>query len=230
MKAFLERNTSLIAGLFVISLFTILVLGFLLMSTKQSYVDALQRIDKPEVAELPGPKNQVSPRTVEEMNTLFYETPHVVGGWIAKLHYEKLENPVIHFWGRDRIITQTMEAFDAMQKSGKGYSSDELNASSKQSLLNSEEAKNGLIKCGRLEDTNLLKIAPQIATKAKAVCRATIPPFSEGVNLAVVAVIDIDGTLNTSEVQEIRRVLLRLQIDIFNRDYQGRETWARELP
>jgi len=125
------------------------------------------------------------------------------------------------------IIDETMRLYKEMQESGKGYSSDELNKASAQSLRNSEEAKTGLIKCGPLEVTNLPKIAPRIVDLARGVCRATLPPFDQDVNLALVVVIDIPGDGTGPDIQSIRRTTLQLQIDIFNRDYQGRETWAR---
>ena len=89
-----------------------------------------------------------------------------------------------------------------------------------------EEAKNGLIKCGPIANTNIPKLAPGVDKIVKTVCRATIPPFDENVNLAIVVLLTIPPNMATNDIQEIRRVLLQLQIDIYNRDFQGRETWA----
>lgn len=229
MKDFLTRNTALITGLFVVSLFAVLVLIFVLISTKASYNETLQRLDQLPVTNLPGPNSQISQRSRDEINTLLFETPHVIGGWIAKLHYEKKEVPLVHTWARNRIIIEAMETYTQLQLSGKGFSSAELNQQSPQSMRNADEAKSGLIKCGPLESSNLPKLAPRILGEAGTVCRATIPPFSDEVNLALVVVTDNEVDEHSPEIQAIRRTMLRIQIDIFNRDYQGRETWARSL-
>jgi hypothetical protein len=228
MKYYLERHAAWIAGLCIFSLVSAFILAVILFSVKSSYTETLKRFDRPPTFDLPGPKAKISQRSIDEIDTLFSESPRVIGGWVSKLHYQKTENPIVHFWGRDRVITELMEKYDSVQKSGKGFSSEELDLMSPQSQRNSDEARNGMIKCGPLESTNLLTLAPGLAKRAKGVCRATIPPFSDDVNLAIVVVIDISGTENSAEVQDIRRMLLRQQIDIFNRDYQGRETWARE--
>lgn len=230
-ESFVARNAAMLVGLLIVTLFTALVLGFLLVSARNLQEETLKRIDQPVNGhDLPGPKGQISQRSMDEVSALLSETPRVLGGWVAKLNYEKTEDPIIHFWARSPLITKFVETYHDVQVSGKGYSSAELNAANQQSLRNSEEAKTGLIKCGALTATNLPKLAPGIEKFAKGVCRSTIPPFSEGVNLSIVVVTDVPGDQNSPEIQEIRRVLLQLQLDVFNRDYQGRETWARQTP
>ena len=231
MKDFLERNTMLVTGIAVAAVVLAVILGMLLVGARDLQLETQRRIDKPDKAEEMslGRKGQISTRSKTQLEVVLSETPHVVGGWVTKLNYGKTEVPILHYWARDPLITDFIDAFSTRQKEGRGNSSEELNAKSEQSLRNSEEAKTGLIKCGPLESTNLLKIEPKIAIVAKGVCRATVPPFDENVNLAIVVLIDVDAEVNSPEVQAVRRALLQLQIDIYNRDYQGRETWARPL-
>jgi hypothetical protein len=231
MRDFLEQNNTLVVGLAVGGTVLAIILGILLYGARELQVETLKRIDQPAVGavELPGPKNQISDRSKKQVDTLLDETPHIVGGWVTKLQYGKTENPIIHFWTESDTVKDLIIEFGEIQESGRGSSSAELNAASEQSLRNSEEAKSGLIKCGPLSATNLLQIAPSIVNVAKGVCRATIPPFDENVNLGVVVLIDVDPNDNNADIQAIRRTLLQLQIDVFNRDYQGRETWARAI-
>jgi len=231
-KNFFERNTMLVFGIGVGALVLAIILGVLLYGARELQVETLQRFDKSANAEgidLPGPKNKISKRSQQQIAELLAASPHVLGGWVSKLSYNKTENPIIYYWARVPIIDDTVKRYKEMQESGKGYSSDELNKASQQSLRNTEEAKTGLIKCGSLDATNLPKLAPRLVDLARGVCRATIPPFDADVNLAVVVIIDIDGTGTDQDIQQIRRTLLQLQIDIFNRDYQGRETWAKPI-
>lgn len=228
MKDFLQRNVTAITTALVVSGVVIFLLLVALIGTRELQQKTLARVDQTvsDAKDLPGPKNKISPRSQEEIDTLLASNPHVLGGWATKINYEKTENPVIYYFAKDPIIKTAMENYAKIQTSGQGSSSAELNADSKQSLRNSEEAKTGLIKCGRLEDTNITKLAAGIQSKAKGVCRATIPPFDEKVNLAIVVVIDVAGNLDNVEIKEVRRTLLQIQIDIYNRDFQGRETWA----
>ena len=229
--SFLARNTSFLVGLLAIAVFSAITMGVLLFSARQLQQETLSRIDQPVNGhDLPGPRGQVSTRTKYQVTTVLTETPHILGGWVTKLKYEKTEVPFIHTFVKVPELAQFLERYADMQRSGKGFSSAELDRDSAQSLRNSEEAKSGLIKCGPLSATNIPKLAPGIDRIAKGVCRATIPPFDENVNIAIVVVTDVDGSQNSSEIQEIRRSLLQLQIDVFNRDYQGRETWARQTP
>lgn len=227
MRGFLERNAMLVAGLAAIGLVTSIILGILVYGAREAQEIALTRVDIKEETAI-GPKGMISDRSKLQIDTMMQETPHVLGGWATKLNYEKTENPILHAWMGNEVVKKTLQSYIDNQLKGRGFSSAELNAASQQSLRNSEEAKTGLIKCGPLEQTNLPRIAPEILGVAKAVCRATIPPFDEKVNLGIVVVIDIPANENTEEIQAIRRMLLRIQIDIYNRDYQGRETWIHE--
>jgi hypothetical protein len=145
---------------------------------------------------------------------------------MAKIHYEKTENPVVYYWTRDPVIDVLMDNFDSLQKSGKGWSSVELNKMSKQSARNTEATKTGIINCIPITQTNLPRLAPAIVNVAQTTCRAPIPPFDTNVNMSLVVALDVPADENSPEIQAVRRALLQLQIDIFNRDYQGRETWA----
>ena len=228
MKDFLQKNVTLLSAITGVAFVFIFLLLILLIGARELQQKTLERVDHIDVerSDLPGLKSQISERSKKEIDTLLAANPLIVGGWATKISYEKTENPVIYYFSDDPMIDLAMKNFAALQASGKGNSSAELNADSKQSLRNSEEAKTGLIKCGLISETNIPKLAPGIETKAKGVCRATIPPFDDKVNLAIVVLINVDGAVNSAEVQEVRRTLLQLQIDIYNRDFQGRETWA----
>jgi hypothetical protein len=229
MKAFLHRNVIWISVAAILLAIACAILTIFVVSAKDLQNEILRRVDRVSATDLPGPKNQISERSKTQIDTLIKENPHAIGAWVAKNEYEKTENPVIFYVAKDPIINTLMTNYAAKQASGNGFSSSELNASSAQSLRNSEEAKTGLIRCGPLDQTNVPKLVPDISKHAKGICRATIPPFDENVNIAIVVPINIPANENTPEIQAIRRMLLQLQIDIFNRDYQGRETWARPL-
>lgn len=229
MKDFFHRHVTLISSLLGFAFLTVFLLFVFLIAARENKEQTSilkQRLDQPEsYADLPGPKNQLSDRSKKEILTLLQTNPNIVGAWAAKIKYEKTENPVFFYFANDPIVDTAMANYDAMQKSGRGYSSAELDAASPQSAANTEEAKIGIIKCGPLSSTNIGKLAPGIDSRAKGVCRATIPPFDDNVNLAIVVLIDSPGDMSNPEVIAIRRLMLQLQIDIFNRDFQGRETW-----
>ena len=228
MKDFLQRNVTVISTALVGAFIVIFLLLVALIGARELQQKTLARVDQTvsDSTDLLGKKNKISPRSQQEIDTLLASNPHIIGGWATKINYEKTENPVIYYFAKNPIVKTAMENYAKVQASGQGNSSAELNADSKQSLRNSEEAKTGLIKCGKLETTNIAKLAPGIGNIVKGVCRATIPPFDEKVNLAIVVVIDIDGDLDNAQIKEVRRTMLQIQIDIYNRDFQGRETWA----
>ena len=225
---FFQRNTSVLVSLLIAAFLVIFVLVGLLISARNIQTETLARIDQPmNKDDLPGPKGMISDRSRKQIDTMFQETPHILGGWVIKLQYEKTDNPFIHEWTRIPAVTKFSKAYGELQASGKGFSSAELDRDASLSVRNSKEAKTGLISCGPIAVT-MLKITPEISAIGKGLCRATIPPFGEKVNLAIIALVDIDGTQNSPELQEVRHQLLRLQIDVFNREYQGRETWGRQ--
>ena len=228
MKDFLQRNVTFLSAMTGIAFVVIFILLALLIGARELQQQTLERVDRAIVdqVDLPGRKNQISERSKKEINTLLEGNTHIIGGWATKLNYEKTENPIIYYFVKDPVIQVAMDTFAKNQSEGRGRSSAELNADSSKSLRNSEEAKSGLIKCGPLATTNIGRLAPGIDKVAKGVCRATIPPFDENVSLAIVVVLNIDASTNSPDIQEVRRTLLQLQIDIFNRDFQGRETWA----
>ncbi|WP_407307889.1 hypothetical protein [Acinetobacter sp.] len=228
MKDYLQKNITMLSAITGVAFVVIFVLLVLLFSARELQQKTLDRVDQmvTSQADLPGKKNQISDRSKYEIQTLFKDNPYVVGAYTAKIHYEKTENPIIFIYAKNTIINKLYTNYDEIQRSGKGFSSKELNGRSDQSLRNSEEAKTGLIRCDELSSTNIGKLAPGIDKVVKGVCRATIPPFDENVNLGVVVMLNIPPNINSNEIQEIRRILLQLQIDIYNRDFQGRETWA----
>lgn len=230
MKDFHRRNPTLIAGIAITSLIIAIICVALLVGARNTQRETLQRFDKiAALDELLGPKGGISERSKTEVDIIMRETPHALGAWVTRLNYDKTENPIIHSYFKNDVLKDAMDIYVKNQISGKGFSSAELNRSSSQSVRNSEEAKMGIIKCGSIETTNLPRIAPEILNVASGVCRATIPPFDENVNIAVVVITDKAADENSVAIQEVRRQMLRLQIDIFNRDYQGRETWAAPL-
>lgn len=229
MRDFLQRNITLLSAVLGGS-FVIAFLLFTLLLAAKEQRDALEKSDQPisGFVDLPGPKNNISERSRKEINFLLADNKHVIAGYVAKIHYTKTENPIFYYFTKDPIMKTLWENYDQMQKSGKGFSSAELDAARAQSMANTQEAKTGMIVCQSLESTNIRKLAPGIEKKVMGVCRATIPPFDEKVNLSLVVLIDLDGLdLNDPAIIELRRVLLQLQIDIFNRDFKGRETWAQ---
>lgn len=228
MKDFLHRNVTLLSTLLALAFITVFLLFVVLLAAKEQR-DKFNRFDQPlfGFAALPGPQNKISDRSRKEIDTLFQNSPYVIGGWAGKIHYAKTENPVIYYFAKDPIMDVAMRNYDAVQKSGRGFSSAELDAATPQSASNTEEAKSGIIRCGPLSTTNIAKLAPGLSNKVKGVCRATIPPFDENVNLAIVVLINNDGSnQDHPDIIQVRRTLLQLQIDIFNRDFKGRETWA----
>lgn len=226
MKTFLQKHVVLHSSVTICLLAATLALSTILVGVRLKQEEKLFRRDA-SVVEVLGPKDQISERSKLQISTVLSETPHVVGGWMAKIHYEKTENPVIYYWARDPVVDILMSNFDDLQRSGKGWSSAELNKMSKLSARNSEATKTGVINCITITETNLPKLAPAIVNVAQTTCRAPIPPFDTNVNMSLVVALDIPADENSPEIQAVRRALLQLQIDIFNRDYQGRETWAR---
>jgi len=228
MKDYLQKNITLLSAVLGGAFVVIFILLVLLVAARELQQKTLQRVDQTVTssADLPGKKNQLSDRSKYEIETLLRDNPHIASAYATRIHYGKTENPIFFHFTKYPQIEALFTNYDALQKSGKGFSSDELDKQSKISLRNTEEAKNGLIKCGPIANTNIPKLAPGVDKIVKTVCRATIPPFDENVNLAIVVLLTIPPNMATNDIQEIRRVLLQLQIDIYNRDFQGRETWA----
>lgn len=228
---FLRRHTLWLALATAFLFASTVALLFLFQAARDTNITERARVDRPlSLRELPGPLNKLSDRSKEEIRTMLSETPHVLGGWVVKVKYEKTEYPVIFSWFKDPIFNEILKKYRQRQESGKGFSSAELAApSAPPSLQNSEELRTGLIKCSNLEATNLTLLAPELKeTSVKSICRATIPPFDENVNIGIIVLVDIPADNMTTEIKDIRRMLLRLQIDLFNRDWQGRETWIRD--
>lgn len=228
MKEFLQKHITLVSLVAVTALTGMFTLGALFIGATELREKAFFRVDQTAVdaSKLPGKQNEISDRSKLEIKTVLEPNPYVIGAYVTKLSFEKTENPVIYYFAKDQIMDTFMLDYDSQQRTGKGQSSAELSASNPQSLRNSEESRSGLIKCDLLSSTNIGKTTPGIDKKVKGVCRATIPPFEDEVNMAVMVLITLKGDESSDEIQKIRRLLLQLQIDIYNRDFQGRETWA----
>jgi len=180
---------------------------------------------------LPGPKNQLSKMSEFELNARLKNAHHVLGAWVVKLNYTQREYPVIWSLANVKIIDTALENFAEIQASGRGFSSANRDKDAAQSLRNSSRAKSGQVVCGKIEQTNIPKWEPKIKSIAKSVCRASLPPFDKDINLAIVVVTDIDmNDLTSPDVVRIRRELLELQLNIYNRDYLNTEIWAGRPP
>lgn len=176
------------------------------------------------VKSLPGPNNQISKGSIDNLEKHLVKQDHVLGVWVAKLKYTKIENPIIWYSTKNYEVETVIKNYTASQLSGKGTSSVENDNSpeAKRILRNSTPSKNGQIVCGALSETSLPTYSPNINSVANTVCRATIPPFSDDVNLVIIVVADMLNTNNETSIK-IRRALLQMQLDIFNRDYLNRE-------
>lgn len=232
MKDFLHRHVTLISALLAL-MFAAVFLAFVLVLAAKEQKDQLAQLDLPLAAlsSLPGPNNRISERSKLEINVLLQNNPHILGGYAARINYAKTEYPVFYYFTKEEYLVKALRNYEALQKSGRGFSSAELDATNAQTAANVKDAKQGVIRCQPLGTTNIGNLAPGIEKTVKGVCRATIPPFDDNVNLAIVVLIDNDSVDQEDPViVEIRRTLLQLQIDIYNRDFKGRETWAYKQP
>lgn len=228
MKDFLHRHVTLISALMALTFAAVFLLFVLLLAAKEQR-EQLVGLDMPLTAlgSLPGPNDRISERSKLEINVLLQGNKHILGGYATKINYAKTEYPVFYYFSKEAYLVTALKNYEAMQKSGRGFSSAELDATNAQTAANVVDAKQGVIRCQPLSTTNIGSLAPGIEKTVKGVCRATIPPFDDNVNLAIVVLIDNDSKDPEDPViVEIRRTLLQLQIDIYNRDFKGRETWA----
>lgn len=228
MKDFFERHPTLIGGIAVASIILTVILGLLLLGARELQLQTLQRIDRVASDDnLPGPQSQVSERSKRQLEVMVRENPHILAGWITQLQYGRTQDPILHGVYQYAPIEKAMKAFSTDQLAGKGVSSEDMDRRAQNFVRNSEESRSGMIKCGPITTTNIPKREPEVLDRAKLICRATIPPFDDNVNIAVVLV--TDAPEGSQDLQAVRRTLVTMQIDIYNRDYQGRETWARQL-
>lgn len=229
-KSFFKRYALALAVLALVMLIATAVLGTIFLMRGPAPTTTPTEI---ALENLPGPKYQLSKRSEQQLTELSQENPHVVGTFVIRYKYGKNESPVIYSWskpqakaGLDKLIKQINDR----QAGPQGMSSEEARAAAMkdperaaQQLRNSEEAKLGLIKCVSLEEAKA--IDPILKTFSTGICYATIPPFEADASFAIIMLTD-SKLENYSELAEMRRILLMLQIDIFNREFQGRETWA----
>jgi len=225
-KSFLQRYGVVLAVVVIIAIIAVSIISTVLVLRREASKPLVQ---KPVViADLPGPKYQLSKRSKEQLDVLSRQNDNIVATFVTRSKYSKNESPVIHVWSRPG----DKEVVDAAIKlvSGRGLSSEEVNALALKNpeqtarlLRDSEEAKLGLVKC--LPVADVPSVDPNLKKISTGICYATIPPFESEASLAIVVITDTP-LANYSDLVEMRRVLLALQIDIFNRDFQGRETWA----
>lgn len=237
LKDFFQRHaTFIMASLTGLGIVASVSLGVLLYGAVQKQRETLKRIEQPlDPATLPGRNYQLSERSRHQLRTILSEAPHVVAGFVIKYKYGKHESPILFTFAKPRAradIEAIVRRVEATQASDKGMSSDEQRAIAdanpelkERQLRYTEEARQGLIKCIPLDD-QAIDTNPELKKFSKGMCYATIPPFDPNTFLALIVLIDVDPDEGTPEVAELRRLLLQLQIDIFNRDFQGRETWA----
>ena len=176
--------------------------------------------------DLPGLRNEISDRTKEELNALVKRNPHILGGWIFVRNYDAHTYPILHYTANHPIAEQFIADFKRKQTSpneGMPSSVSTLNPSSVSA--NTAEATVGTIRCVEITKSLIIYFTPSISTVAKTICSATLPPFevADKVNLQIVAISGLP--LDSPQLREVHRTLLQLQIDIYNRDYNGQETW-----
>lgn len=228
-ETFLHRYAPVVAILALLTLITAAVLGTIFVLRNNAASPTAPTI---AIADLPGPKYQISKRSEEQVGTLLKENPHIVGAFVTRYKYAQGESQFIYSWGRSAAEKKKLDqALRALTDADNGMSSEEKqamaykdSAETARLLRNSQEAKQGLIKCISISEA---AVRTQIKFQAigTGICYATIPPFEEKASLGIYIL--TDSPLNEfNEIAEARRVLLMLQIDIYNRDYQGRETWA----
>lgn len=233
VRDFFQRNSAVFSiALAVLGVGLSVILGVLLVNVVRLQNEAVKVITPG--GELPGPNYNISERSKHQIETIFREQPAVIASFVIRYKFDKHENPIVHHWVRPQYRAQidpVVQRLADLQASDQGKSSDEYLEEAKKDpvraerqLRNSEEARQGLIKCGPLE-ADALAQNPELAKIATGICYATIPPFDENTHLAVIALINVPPNETTKQVQDLRRALLTLQIDIFNRDFQGRETW-----
>ena len=216
MKKFLRDN--------VIPILMVAVASFAAVS----YI-AIQRNPDGAIilSELPGPQNQLSDRTKKELKTLLYPNQAVVGAWVSKLKYGRKENPVIWYGAGGKKFDQVILDYISRQEDGRNLSSKEITNVGSAALRNTQASLVGDISCAPIALTALPRLAPLATSVANIVCRAPIPPFNPTANLALVVLIKAEN-LEDPKVESIRKVMLRLQIDIYNRDFLAREIWIHE--
>jgi len=184
--------------------------------------------------DLPGPKNQISQRSKEQLVTMSQEYPHILAVAVTRYHYKKNENLFAYAWAKTpavkKVLDKIIDDLNKRQTGPNAMSSDEVAAMNAKNperaarmLRNSEEARLGLIKCVPISEATLTY--NELRTITTGICYASIPPFEAAPAMGIIMLTDSKLT-EYSELAEMRRILLALQIDIYNRDFKGRETWA----
>lgn len=236
-KSFLRRIGVIVA---VVAMLAILIVTAIFVFNRaipeKPITPPLPPAAVPQLKNLPGPKGQLSERSKDQLRVAAEENPRIMAIVALRYKYGKTESRYIFSWTHPKakvIVDKIIADNNALQASGKGMSSEEAAALAAakakidpavaaRALRNSEEAKQGLVKCVPITEATLMN--PELVTIATGICYATIPPFDPNTTMAIIVLTDNDLE-NFSEVSLMRRQLLMLQIDIFNRDFQGRETW-----
>ena len=184
--------------------------------------------------DLPGPKGDLSARSKAQVDTLAAGNEHAVMALVVRYKYTKTQIPFAHTWAANpqaqAVIDGIVSRLMAEQNELTGRSSEEVRREDERDpdfasrrIRNSEEARVGLIKCVPIADAAL--VYSELKTTATGICIATIPPFESNTSMAIIILTDSEMS-QSAELAEMRRMMLSLQIDIYNRDFQGRETWA----
>lgn len=179
------------------------------------------------LSDLPGPQDNISERSKKEIKTLLGPNDTVVGAWVSKISYNKTENPIVWYGAGTRSFTEMTLDYIHRQEAGLNLSSKELSNVGAAALRNTQASKVGDISCAPISLTALPRIAPKSVEIAGVVCRAPIPPFNPTANLAIVALLDAKS-VDDKKVEAVRKKILQLQIDIYNRDFLAREIWIHE--
>lgn len=198
-------------GAAVFGLFGTIVFGTMLVNLRHD-------LRLPLAKDRVGLEDRISERSKDEILALVKDKDFIIGGWVQKRVFQKTDNPVFYHWGQP-IVHEHIANFERIQKAGKGHESADLVDNAGHLLSNP-----GLIKCVPIETSIIPEYTPQMQQHAQMACVGTIPPFSDNVNLVIMMVINAEEW--SADLEEARRLILRLQIDIYNRDYKGQETWS----
>ena len=111
------------------------------------------------------------------------------------------------------------------QHKGLIFSSKELDNFNSTALRNTMAAQLGDISCAPIKLTEAPLLIPKALDFANVICRAPIPPFPKEANLAILLLLDLPLGIEDPKLEQIRYLIVRVQLDIFNRDFLSREIW-----
>lgn len=183
-----------------------------------------RRSDQP-TTELVGPRQRFSSRSKKEVNVFLNNSPEVLGAIAIKREFSKKENPVFDYWSRSPIIDKFVNDWNKKQAGPNGISSADLAANPQNSFNNALEAVLGEARCVPVIGTTFFALTPEVVDYAKTICLVSFPPYQLP-NKSITALgflLALDH--RDPKMKDLKDKMVTLQINIFNRDYNGRETW-----